>query len=54
LVTNNYKKNPYHSILKETIYKWANKETALTSMQPYLNMGFNNKYKNGVLFSNSD
>lgn len=54
LVNSNYKKNPYLSILRETCYKWANKEHALNSLQTYLNLGVSNGIQNGLIFSNSD
>jgi hypothetical protein len=53
-VNDEYKRNPFQSILRETVFKWAGKESSLKHLQNYLTVGVSSGIQNGVIFSNSD
>ena len=53
-VNDKYKKNPYHSILRETCYKWFRKENNLRQMQSHLNLGISDGKQVALVFSNSE
>jgi hypothetical protein len=53
-VFDEFKRNPFHAILRETLFKWADKERYLRTLQNYLLVGASKGIKNAAVFSRSD
>jgi hypothetical protein len=54
VANDDYKRNPFAAILRETAYRWAGREGALRGLQNYLPVGVNLGVQNGLLLSGSD
>lgn len=49
-----YKRSPFHSIIREAAFRWAGREEALRQPQDYLVAGVSGGLRNAVVFSSSE
>lgn len=54
LANDDFKKNPYMAILRETCVRWCEREGELRKMSGDLNLGVRNGIVNSLVVSNSD